>query len=222
MISPSNRFRSCNFHYSMAVLFSIITKVKKLQAFSFHRFASSEETAKINRNENFQFYSICLDILPPQFVYQLRAFPLTCFQLTHVCCITVSCNIWEGFLPCRNRQACVPLTQMCDGQTDCADATDERECGKWMLISLPLFTVTKDYYLKLLLLIRLSLSPTFETLIILEMRNCHYLVWEMRRQFNIYIWKLHPPNTIHPHVHFCIFLKMSMLNLSAFAKLWNS
>ena len=52
-ISPSKSFRSFNFHYSLAVLFCIITKVKILEAFNFQRFASSPEIVKINRKWNF-------------------------------------------------------------------------------------------------------------------------------------------------------------------------
>ena len=52
-ISPSERFRSFNCHYSMAVLFYIITKAKILEAFNFHGFASSAKRVKINRRWNF-------------------------------------------------------------------------------------------------------------------------------------------------------------------------
>ena len=48
LISPSQIFRSFNSHYSMTVLFYIITKVNILEAFNFHRFASSAKIAKIN------------------------------------------------------------------------------------------------------------------------------------------------------------------------------
>ena len=44
----------CSFnHYSMTVPVYIITKVKNLEAFNFHRFSSSAKIAKINRRWNF-------------------------------------------------------------------------------------------------------------------------------------------------------------------------
>ena len=49
LIGVSTIFRTFNFHYSMPVLFYIITKVKILEAFNFHGFVSSAKIAKINR-----------------------------------------------------------------------------------------------------------------------------------------------------------------------------
>ena len=50
LISPSKKFfRWFNFHYSMVVLFYITAKITFLEAFHFHRFASSAKIAKINR-----------------------------------------------------------------------------------------------------------------------------------------------------------------------------
>ena len=53
LISLSENVHSFNFHYSLAVLFYIITKVKFVEAFNSHGFVSSAEIAKINRRWNF-------------------------------------------------------------------------------------------------------------------------------------------------------------------------
>ena len=47
MISLSKISRSFNFGYSVAVLFYINTKVKIVEAFNFHEFASPVKRAKI-------------------------------------------------------------------------------------------------------------------------------------------------------------------------------
>ena len=48
-ISPYKCFSSFSFHYSVAVLFYFVTKVKNFKDFNFHRFASSVAIVKINR-----------------------------------------------------------------------------------------------------------------------------------------------------------------------------
>ena len=53
VISPFKSFFSFNFYSSIAVLFCIIIKVKLLEDFSFHWFASAAEIAKINCKWNF-------------------------------------------------------------------------------------------------------------------------------------------------------------------------
>ena len=53
LIIPFRSFCQLNFHYSMSVLFYIITKKTILEALNFHRFASSVEMAKINLGWNF-------------------------------------------------------------------------------------------------------------------------------------------------------------------------
>ena len=47
-LTHPNNFAHFYFHYSMAVLFHIITIVNISEAFNFHGFASSKEIAKIN------------------------------------------------------------------------------------------------------------------------------------------------------------------------------
>ena len=64
LIRSSKHFHSFKFHYSMAVLFYIITKVKLLEAFNFHGF-DSVETVKFSHWWNFlvlQYTSLNMDL----------------------------------------------------------------------------------------------------------------------------------------------------------------